>query len=335
MKIRDEDGLGHEVARAVEVHRKFAAYKDDENVLLRVAPFEVHHRLNSSSEAKAISRSAVRFAQGIESQELCGIAQIMYAKEKWGDEWQSGPDHHLLRSMIDTGFLPRQFDEFTRTSEPPSHIEAMRRAKEKGYNVPTHYLEPRPVGYGEHEAWAAAITLRDGSGFFWGEPRKATRALNREVICLAGQFIVPDPVEKDRPPYVLDQLWIVQSDEDRIRLLALEIDEPMHQEPEVKKKDARRDAMLTAMGYEVYRVSSWWCAVDPYRSLAEFFTAAGLLSGTAKDFVGSSLTTISDYVCSYCGHPMVRWDDDWILSIPALSGGDMLIHKRCYEKARR
>ncbi len=114
----------------------------------------------------------------------------------------------------------------------------------------------------------------------------------------------------------------------------LEVDEPIHFTSANRKKSRRRDVMLAAMGYEVYHVPSWWCAVDPYRVIAEFVTAAGLSPEACASFVGHELRTISDYICDHCGEPMVRWDDDWIREVYRGSGSPSLVHKQCVEDAR-
>jgi hypothetical protein len=74
----------------------------------------------------------------------------------------------------------------------------------------------------------------------------------RSSLCqLTGQFIVPDPLEEWKAPYLLDQLWIMLYPNRKVRLIGLEVDGEVHLEPEQRDKDRKRDVMLAAMGYEI------------------------------------------------------------------------------------
>ena len=60
------------------------------------------------------------------------------------------------------------------------------------------------------------------------------------LLCqLTGQFIVPDPLEEWKAPYLLDQLWIMLYPNRKVRLIGLEVDGEVHLEPEQRAKDKK------------------------------------------------------------------------------------------------
>ena len=323
-KFSGEEELGHEVARAKWVHARpeVAQHRSSNELLRRVQPFQIHH---------SISRTVSTGSEVVpESSESEGPKSLFWtSRKRWWHRWQGWPDHELLREIISDGCVPFQFNE-NGTEAPRSHIGALRAASKKGHNVPEEYLHAKPVGYGEREAWAAAVTILDGAGFFW--EMGANQRWRSNVLNHSSQFLVPDPLEPKRPPYVLDQLWVVRASGESVRLVALEIDEGVHSTAPTRTKDLRRDTMLTALGYEVFRIAAWWCEVDPYRAIAKFLTAAGLTPDGERNFIGAELGTIADYRCGKCGEPMIRWDDDWIQRIRTEDGELMLVHKQCLPK---
>lgn len=228
------------------------------------------------------------------------------------DKWYAGGDHILLMEMIDAGRLPLAWREYWTPDDPPQFQHALRIAKERGYQIPQKFLDAESEqSYSEKESFHAAYTFVSGqpAGFwgsaFWNVPE--IRSWTKDLCQLTGQFIIPDPLEKTKTPYFLDQLWILLLPDRRIRLIGLEIDGEIHLEPERVEKDRRRDAMLAAMGYEIFHVAGWWCRIDPYLVIAEFLRASGICA-VAPDFVSGSKNSIKDYVCDVCHELMVRWD---------------------------
>jgi len=156
----------------------------------------------------------------------------------------------------------------------------------------------------------------------------------KSSLCqLTGQFIVPDPLEEWKAPYLLDQLWIMLYPDRKVRLIGLEVDGEVHLEPEQRARDRRRDVMLAAMGYEIYRVAGWWCRIDPFRVICEFLSASNLLPDANQRPVTSRFQTINDYVCDYCGNPLYRRDEDWIEEIE-YEGRSVIMHGGCVEMAK-
>lgn len=304
MKFAEEDKLGSEIARARWAHRRpeVIQFQQRPEILLRRTSGEIHHSIQQISEPNVES-----------------------SHDQWWSDWQSFADHFLLRRMLDNGFLPKTFD-YNGTDNPRSHIQSQQIAATRGYRLLPNSGD-RKIGYGEKEAWAAAITLLDGSGYFWETGFSQTwRTL---AINVSSQFVVPNSL-KDQPyPYVLDQLWIVRSTDQSIRLIALEIDESVHRDEKTRIKDAARDIFLASLGYEVFRVAAWWCEIDPYRVMATFLSASGLVPDADKNFIGRELKTISQYICAKCGEPMVRWDEDWIQRVYDWSKQPVLVHKKC------
>jgi hypothetical protein len=321
MKFSGEDELGHEVARAKWVHARpeVAQHRSCKDALLRVPQFQILH---------PIGHTDLGVTEGVPKTFENDARKSLFwtSRERWWHRWQGWPDHELLRAIICDGCVPVLFNE-NGTEAPRSHIGALRAASRRGHNVPEDYLKVKPVGYGEREAWAAAVTILDGAGFFW--EMGTNQRWRRDVLNLSSQFLVPDPLEPTRPPYVLDQLWVLRASSDSVRLVALEIDEGVHTTAPTRTKDLRRDTMLTALGYEVFRVAAWWCEVDPYRAIAKFLAAACLTPDGERNFIGSELSTIADYRCGKCGEPMIRWDDDWIQRIQTGDGEFSVVHKQC------
>jgi hypothetical protein len=244
--------------------------------------------------------------------------------------WYQGGDHFLLMSLLEQGIIPEGWPEYSTPDHPPSYVQALQLAKDRGYHVPASYLEPRDVSYSEHEAWTAAHILVRGHFQHWNELGNWNAYMHCTDLVhqLTGQFVVPDPIAPRKVPYVLDQLWIVGYPDNTFRLIGLEIDGEPHLRSEEATRRSRRDAALAKMGYEIYHAAGWWCRIDPYRVICEFLEASQLLPRATKMLVGGQFATIDDYCCDFCNESMVRWDDDWIAQCQQYNHVD-IIHSGC------
>jgi hypothetical protein len=250
-------------------------------------------------------------------------------------KWFDFAHHNLLFDMMAKGILPVFWPEGSNPNEPRPVDQVLKKAKLYGYAVPEKFLQESSLSYSEIEAFHAAsmmVRTHHRQSYWNNEICIEDIEIFRNCFCqLTGQFIVPDPFEKNKTPYVLDQLWIAYYPELGVRLIGLEIDGEVHLTEEAKIKTKKRDNMLSVMGYEVYHVAGWWCRIDPYRVICEFLSASGLLPYAHKYLLGANLNNIDDYYCSLCGGPMVRWDDDWIREL-SMNGKNITVHKQCYEK---
>lgn len=254
--------------------------------------------------------------------------------------WSSGGDHHLLMRMLEEGRVPLAWREANTPFSPMSISQAYQVAKSRGYSVPSRFLtDHAAVSFTEREAFQAAhsIVRGDPPSPYWsraldqGAFEEAFRHFKASVCQLTGQFIVPDPLEDWKAPYLLDQLWIVLYPNRRIRLIALEIDGEGHLGSQNRERDKKRDVMLASRGYEVYRAAGWWCRIDPYRVICEFLSACNLLPNAQDYLVASHLRTIKDYRCDFCGNPLSRWDEDWIQEVE-YQVQNLVLHRRCLEE---
>jgi hypothetical protein len=258
-------------------------------------------------------------------------------------EWFEGGDHGLLMSMLSEGRVPYAWHEQNNPESPITTTRAYRTARERGYSVPEKFLTNREVSFSEREAFYAGYMIARGHfrelnpylhDMEDADPSYEDRYVSfRSSFCqLTGQFIVPDPLEEWKAPYLLDQLWIMLYPNRKVRLVGLEVDGEVHLEPEKRANDRRRDVMLAAMGYEIYHVAGWWCRIDPFRVVCEFLSASNLLPDANRLPVTSRFQTINDYVCDYCGNPLYRRDEGWIEEIEH-EGRSKIMHGGCVEMA--
>jgi len=256
-------------------------------------------------------------------------------------KWFNGGDHDLLKEIMNSGRVPLAWRESWTPDEPRTLKDALAVAKSRGYSVPEKYLEKGDkVTYSEAEAFYAAYAFVSGNFISWrydsdiGNRWDIVKRWNqcRSFVCqLTSQFIVPDPIDENKTPYFLDQLWIYATSSNQVRLIGLEIDGETHLDEQVSKRDHVRDVMLAAKGYEIYHVAGWWCRIDPYRVICEFLNASGIFPNAQKYIIGHGFGSISDYVCELCHQPMVRWDDDWIVQTE-LNEQEIIVHNSCAEK---
>lgn len=253
------------------------------------------------------------------------------------DNWDDGGDHYLLKQMIANGTIPQGYAEHIDPLYAPTLHQALALAKWRGYTVPPKFLESRTTSYGENEAWCAAQSIvRGNAGACWVDDVGPRGREDLMVLHQTGQFIIPDPLQPKRVPYIADQLWIAVSPMfDSVRLIVVEIDGEHHLERGRQYKDARRDERLEMLGYEVYHVAGWWCRIDPFRVIADFLRAADLLPGM-YELVAGQLQSIDDYQCALCERPMVRFDDDWIATFNfghEFRVDDRFVHSLCAGEA--
>lgn len=247
--------------------------------------------------------------------------------------WTRGADHHLLMELISLGRLPLAWPDAGGPDKAPHLSEAMRTARWLGYNVPEDFItNSSEPSYSEREAFHAAHMIARGhfNAFNSGDGISDLQGFRRSLCQLTGQFIVPDPLQPNKTPYFLDQLWVIANPDQTVRLIAIEIDGEVHLPEEEQLKSHKRDHMLAAMGYEVVHVAGWWCRIDPYRAILTALACVGLLSVAHADVPGAEFCSIGDYRCGLCNKPMVRWDVDWI---KRTSDGDrnLCVHRCCYQ----
>ncbi len=313
-------------------------------VMLRVPGHQIVHRLN---------RAATAWVEDITKpnewgpDEVRSIATIGEKRERFLERWNAlrpnrgplpinawgeGRDHETLMTLLEGGYVPvgGGGEDANTASRPPSVAEALRVARSRGYTVPDHFLDWKESSYSEVSAWSAAQEYVRHRIMFATGPAVGGR--RQGVLQLAGSHVIPDPLQPNKVPYVADQLWIVAKSHSEIRLLVLEIDGEPHLDPERARKDAQRDVMLGAMGYEVFHAAGWWARIDPYRVVFEFLRSAGLMPHGVTLFGEPLLHTIDDYVCGLCGNPMTRYDEDWIEEV-WWGGRDVAAHSECVLEA--
>jgi hypothetical protein len=238
-------------------------------------------------------------------------------------------DHHTLMQCLNINFhgiidTYHRIANFLKYWNPPSHIDALRRADVLGYRVQESYLKEINVSYGEKEAYHAAwmmvsLNWYPGNLFtpsYWQEWRDS---IYQKINFFTAQFIVPQFSSSEQykyTPYILDQLWIVRESDSTIRLIGLEIDGEHHLETdEQKERDNQRNERLANMGYEMYHVAAWWCRVDPYRVISEILKATDITPGISDNFYYSNFRSINDYKCDICQNLIVRYEQNDLVEI--------------------
>jgi hypothetical protein len=258
------------------------------------------------------------------------------------EDWYEGGDHRLLMSMLSEGRIPYAWPERYNPENPKTTTRAYETARARGYSVPEKFFTNYNVSYSEREAFHASHMIARGHirelipyrKYIEGEDpsyRDSFISFKSSLCQLTGQFIVPDPLEEWKAPYLLDQLWIMLYPNRKVRLIGLEVDGEVHLEPEQRAKDKKRDVMLAARGYEIYHVAGWWCRIDPYRVVCEFLSASNLLPDAQKRLATSRFQSIDDYICDYCGNPLSRWDEEGIQEVEH-EGQDLVVHWCCAER---
>jgi len=249
-------------------------------------------------------------------------------------------DHDLLFKAIRTGWpsmnscarkVPRQQIKY---GQQWNHAYALNIAQQRGYIVADDLLKQQ-VAYGEYEAYYAAREILYGkTAEIWSrKPNFKTFVQDyihwhTRVKLLTSQFIVPSSQQRDALPYVLDQLWLVAHDDHRVRLLSLEVDGEHHIFNKGRSKTLGRDSHLKKLGYETYRVASWWCRVDPYRVVCEFLKVSGIFPDAMNYLIGAELNSIDEYKCGICQAPMVRSSWNWIQKCQ-IGHSTVLAHSSC------
>lgn len=249
-------------------------------------------------------------------------------------------DHDLLFKAMRTGWssinsyskkVPKQQEKYC---QQWNHDHALNIAKERGYPVADELLKQQ-VAYGECEAYHAVREILHGrnSGIWLRKPNfdlfvRDYIRWHKSVKLITSQFIAPSSGYRNTIPYILDQLWLVAHNENQVRLLGLEVNGEHHIFNHGQSKTFGRDKYLKELGYELYRVASWWCRVDPYRVVCEFLKVSGIFPDALDYLIGSELTSIRDYRCGICHIPMVRSSWDWIQKCQ-IGSSTVLAHKSC------
>ncbi len=173
-------------------------------------------------------------------------------------EWFEGGDHKLLVRMLSEGRVPYAWRERSGSANPTTTTQAYATARARDYSVPERFFTNREVSYSEQEAFYAADMIARGHllelyPYMEGDNNRLITSLGevpsyedrfysfRSSLCqLTGQFIVPDPLEAWKAPYLLDQLWVMLYPDRKVRLIGLEVDGQVHLEPERRAKDRER-----------------------------------------------------------------------------------------------
>lgn len=240
--------------------------------------------------------------------------------------WARYPDLKTLKEFVKSGFVPR--DMFRDDGDPePQHV-TLKRAKEMGYQVPESFINSstRKPRKDKENAYYAAKNLKDLQIHFAGESYRT-----REITSLCSGFLIPDPDEDWKVPFIADQLWVIQERNARLRFLALEIDSQFDLSDENKAKAKLRDDKFARQGLEVYHVAGWWCLVDPWRVISEFLREAEVYSEAKSMYGHIPFQSISDYKCKSCDELMIRFDDYWIERIRNDYSEELIVHNACIE----
>jgi hypothetical protein len=321
-----------EIEKAYKAHASVDDSLKSSPIILRKHPTQVLHSINNEykrgntinpDDLNALMRARARSHKYLADK----IPPPDEIELSFRTQWLRGTHHDLLMSILKSGRVPLGWGEYWIPDSPPTTLNALSLAAHLGYSVPKDFLHTKSTSYSESEAFLAAYMLVSDN-FRLSIPDKFSD-WSSYVCQLTGQFLVPDPVLKDKIPYILDQLWIVANTNNQVRLIGLEIDGEIHLNEEKKKQDEKRDLMLAAMGYETYHVAGWWCRIDPYRVICEFMSASGICPNADKYLNTHNLQSISDYVCDICKKPMVRWDINWITKVEDDNGNLLLAHHNC------
>src|SRR5215211_6944538 len=314
-----------EIEHATNVHKSVKGALRDSPVVLAATPnFEMLHTLelpkgDVSRTTPGVNWTGSAFNEYMQASHKFAARMVPPIDDRAVElrtDWYEGGDHHLLMRMLAEGRVPIAWLERSGPDNPKRKLWAYEIAKERGYSVPDKFLTKEEVTFTEREAFHAAHMIARGHFDPYWTDNLDREALSffKAVLCqLTGQFVIPDPLEEEwKAPYLVDQLWIAVYPDRKTRLIVLEVDGEGHLKPEQRERDKKRDVMLAAMGYEVYRAAGWWCRVDPYRVICEFLSASRLFPNAHHFLVGSHFRTISEYVCDWCSAPLSRWDDNWI-----------------------
>jgi hypothetical protein len=219
-------------------------------------------------------------------------------------------EYTLLKELFSKGQIPSGVPEATM---PDSMEVALERAKELGYALPS--IRERNA----HE-------LRAELNAFQAAGHLMRRRFSSAMKFFASRFIVPDPLQKEKTAYFLDQLWVARDEyhPDRVRLLGLEVGSDLAGGAEA----SQRDSLLAARGVEMFHASTSWARVDPQRVIHHFVQTAGLpvLQQFARSMPGK---TIKKYLCAYCCGPMIRTSSGEGI----VSERDVFVHESCFNAA--
>lgn len=291
---------------AAKIHQQLKfRQQTDEELKVQNTELEEYRDLRSYHISKAAMVAAARdfYRYGI---------PYLDAREKTVDSiiyeqaWAREGNFSLIKDFLEKGLVPSDtFD--TSGVEPSPHHLIMERARRDGYNIPDKFLEPKAIRDDKRNALYAANDLQSSQIQFVEESRKHQR-----ITSVKSGFLIPDPDDEWRVPIVLDQLWIVQEENARLRFLGVEIVSSFDQTRHKETQALVRTEKLARQGIEMYRVSGAWCLIDSWRAMSELMYEADIFP-KARNFYGyPELKDIRDYVCSHCQQPMIRFDEYWV-----------------------
>ncbi|MBW4446202.1 MAG: hypothetical protein KME38_04790 [Spirirestis rafaelensis WJT71-NPBG6] len=313
-------------------------------IILNKPRHHILHPVGSSSE----NASSI-LLKNISSEDLHSLKEKGLVSKNYNYEteersipgrlWEEWGDHELLMQELEIGWVPSsKWDTIPLyqhhadiEGRTPTHIEALEVAKIRGYSIPQEYLQKNDISRSEFLAYRASHdlilnhychTLGYNANFpEWKE----------KLIFFTGQFIIPDPLNKNKTPYIIDQLWVVRTSNTQVRLIGLEIDGEYHfQSEENILRDRERDIKLAATGYEIYHVAGWWCRIDPMRVIHEFLQTAGIFPDAINKLIGCHWQSIDDYRCGICNQPIVRHEGNWFEQIEHRNS-IVIAHPSCAE----
>jgi hypothetical protein len=331
-----------EIEHATNVHKSVKERRDSPVVLTATPPVEMLHTLelpkgDVSRTTPGVNWTGSAFIEYMEAHHKFAAHLVPPIDDRALDlrrDWYEGGDHYLLMRMLAEGRVPIAWQERSGPDNPKPIWWAYEIAKERGYSVPDKFLTKKEVSFTEREAFHAAHMIARGhfDPYWTGNLDREALGFFKAALCqLTGQFVIPDPLEDWKAPYLADQLWIAVYPNRKTRLIVLEVDGEVHLKPEKQERDKKRDVMLAAMGYEVYHAAGWWCRVDPYRVICEFLSASGLFPKAHEYLVGAHFRTIAEYVCDWCSAPLSRWDNHWIQEME-YQGRILVVHGCCAER---
>ena len=225
-----------------------------------------------------------------------------------------GPHETInVEEDLDALLTNRRLPDHEPTSQRLSEFaDVARRAGELGYEQSS-----LPVKYRRESA--------AGRNAFLAAQHVTCRRLAPDIFYFTSPFVVPDPAYSKRKAFLFDQLWLSRDEirPGRVRLLGLRIDRGHNAELE-----RQQDEALGKLGYEVFRVSPYWCLVDAQRVIHEFLDGAGspVFDRFRRNHPGNS---IRSYQCAYCRGPMIRTPDGYGI----VEDHDYFVHETCFNSA--
>lgn len=341
----DEGSYEFQIAEAKKVHARIPETLKNSPIILSKPDSKIYHKLKFRDQTEEEKEYQKGLKKWLDDHTFYSLAeldlheaavnfvhfQIPYLepndKTEFQDlslnhEWGGLPNFHTLKNCLDMGHTP--FDSFYDSINDPIPLhQAMLNAKTLGYFVPDSFLIPKNVREDKKNAYYAARHLRQGQIRFFQEDTYP------KISSLSTGFLVPDPDDDTKIPFVIDQLWVIRERNAQLRFLALEIDNEFDLKEENLAKSKLRDEKLARQGIEVYHAAGWWCMVDSWRVISEFLAIANVYPRGWEYFHEDDLISIKDYICQSCEKLMTRWDDYWIQEVTNNYDNKLIVHGAC------